>query len=249
MGMDETEKYLFDLNGYYIIENAVPPELVDGCNKALDRFEQMEPTDYPAPLALGDERTEGNLYISNIMEGDEVFLDLMDLPQVLDVVGTVTGGPFRLNHTYAIYRWGGGYTGLHMHGTPVSSKCQYRCHNGQMVSTLTKAVFPMLDGDAEDGCFAVVPGAHKANLPMPYGNHPEDNPGLEPVPAKAGDAIIFTEALTHGSMVNRSGRPRRTLYYCYSVSWMPDWGGQHLHFSDGFAGRLPDSRRDLIAVR
>ena len=91
MGMDETEKYLFDLNGYYIIENAVPPELVDGCNKALDRFEQMEPTDYPAPLALGDERTEGNLYISNIMEGDEVFLDLMDLPQVLDVVGTVTG--------------------------------------------------------------------------------------------------------------------------------------------------------------
>ena len=78
---------------------------------------------------------------------------------------------------------------------------------------------------------------------------PKTTPGLEPVPAKTGDAIIFTEALTHGSMVNRSGRPRRTLYYCYSVSWMPDWGGQHLHFSDGFAGRLPDSRRELIAVR
>ena len=188
--MNDEQKYLFDLNGHYIIESAVPPELVDRCNKALDRFEQMEPTDYSAPLALGDERTDGNLYISNIMEGDDVFLDLMDLPQVLDVVGTVTGGPFRLNHTYAIYRWGGGYTGLHMHGTPVNSKRQYRCHNGQMTSTLTKAVFPMLDGDAEDGCFAVVPGAHKANLPMPYGNHPKDNPGLEPVPAKAGDAIL-----------------------------------------------------------
>ena len=26
-------------------------------------------------------------------------------------------------------------------------------------------------------------------------------------------AIVFTEALTHGSEVNRSGKPRRTLYF------------------------------------
>jgi hypothetical protein len=25
--------------------------------------------------------------------------------------------------------------------------------------------------------------------------------------------------------MNTSGLPRRTLYYCYSTGFMPDWGG------------------------
>ena len=247
--MNDEQKYIFDLQGYIVLKNAVPTEMVAACNQALDRFEAMDSADYPPPLALGDEQTPENLYISNIIEGDDVFLDLMDLPPVLDVIGEVTGAPFRLNHTYTIYRRGGGYTHFHMHGAPIQSKCQYHCRNGQMVSTLTKAVFPMLDAELEDGCFAVIPGTHKANFPRPWGAHPDENPDLVSVPANAGDAIIFTEALTHGSTVNASGRPRRTIYYCYSISWMPDWGNQHLHFSDGFAGRLSESRRELLSVR
>lgn len=100
--MNDTEKYLFDLNGYVVLEDAVPAELVAGCNAALDRFEDMAPVNYPHPLVMGDERTEGNLYISNILEGDEIFARLMDLPPVLDVIETVTGKPYRLNHTCTI---------------------------------------------------------------------------------------------------------------------------------------------------
>lgn len=247
--MTEEQQYLFDLHGYLVLPQVVPPAVVAACNAALDRFEAMAPEAYPPPLVLGDRRTEQNLYISNIVEGDDAFLPLIDLPAVLDVIGEVTGGPYRLNHTYTIYRWGGGFTGLHMHGTPIISKCQYHCRNGQMVSTLTKAVFPMLDCGPEDGCFAVIPGAHKSNFAKPWGNHPDDNPPLVPVPARAGDAIIFTEALTHGSTVNTSGRPRRTLYFCYSIGYMPDWGGQHLRFSDGFAARLDEAQREIIRLK
>ncbi|MDA0748289.1 MAG: phytanoyl-CoA dioxygenase family protein, partial [bacterium] len=203
----------------------------------------------PTPLVLGQDRTPENLYISNILEGDPAFLSLMDLPDVLDVIAGVTGGPYRLNHTYTIYRWEGGVTRLHMHGTPIIPKCQYHCRNGQMVSTLTKVVFPMLDCAAEDGCFAVIPGAHKSNFSRPWGSHPNENPPLISVPAKAGDAIIFTEALTHGSTVNTSNRPRRTLYYCYSIGYMPDWGGQGLHFSMEFVDSLPDDRRELVRLK
>ena len=84
---------------------------------------------------------------------------------------------------------------MHMHATPIISKCQYHCRNGQMVSTLTKAVFPMIDCHVEDGSFAAIPGAHKSNFPRPWGEHPDENPVLTPIPANAGDAIIFTEAL------------------------------------------------------
>jgi hypothetical protein len=247
--MNDEQKYLFDLQGYLVLPQVVSPDFVAACNTALDRYETMDEADYPPPLCLGQERSPENLYISNIIEGDDVFLDLMDIPTVLDAVETVTGGPYRLNHTYTIYRWGGGFTGLHMHGTPIIPKCQYHCRNGQMVSTLTKVVFPMLDCVAEDGCFAVIPGAHKSNFPKPWGNQPAENPVLAPVEAGAGDAIIFTEALTHGSLVNTSGRPRRTLYYCYSTGYMPDWGGQGLVFSDGFAARLSEPRQELLRLK
>ena len=108
--MDAEQKYLFDLHGYLVLRAVVPAALVEACNAALDRYEHMDESDYPSPLCLGQERTADNLYISNIMEGDAAFETLIDLPAVLDVIAEVTGGPYRLNHTYAIYRWQGGYT-------------------------------------------------------------------------------------------------------------------------------------------
>ena len=180
--MTEEQKYLFDLQGFIVLEDVVPKSVIEACNEALDEFEEMSPEDYPPPLCLGTEKTEQELYISNILEGSPVFSPLIDILEVLDVVAEVTGGPWRLNHTYTIYRWGGGYTGLHMHGTPIIPKCQYHCRNGQMVSTLTKAVFPLLDCDVEDGCFAAVPGAHKSNFPRPWGRDPAETPVPRPDP-------------------------------------------------------------------
>lgn len=247
--MTGEQKYLFDLQGFIVLKDVVPQEVIESCNAVLDAYQNMDPNDYPEPLCLGTERTERELYISNILEADSTFNALVDIPEVLDVVEGVTGGPYRLNHTYTIYRWGGGYTGLHMHGTPIIPKCQYHCKNGEMVSTLTKAVFPMLDCDVEDGCFAVIPGAHKSNFPKPWGSHPDENPVLAPIPAKAGDAIIFTEALTHGSVINVSGKPRRTLYYCYSIGYMPDWGGQGLHFSPNIMNQLNEVQQAILQLK
>ena len=220
--MTEEQKYLFDLQGYIVLKDVVPSSVIAGCNQSLDRLEDMHPQDFPPPLCLGTRKTEKELYISNILESDTAFNFLIDIPEVLSIIDGVTYGSYRLNHTYTIYRWADGYSGLHGHNTPISYKCQYHFHDGEMISTLTKAVFPLIDCRIEDGCFAAIPGSHKSNFNRPWGNHPDENPVFIPILADVGDAIIFTEALTHGSMVNTSGRPRRTLYYCYSVGYMPD---------------------------
>jgi len=173
----------------------------------------------------------------------------MDVPEVLDVIKRVTGAGYRLNHSYTIFRWNQGATGLHMGGTPMRANAQYRVHNGQMFSPLTKAVFPLLPCEPDDGCFAAIPGSHKSNFPRPWDDDPDRNLPLRPILAAPGDAIIFTEATTHGSRVNTSGRPRRTLYYCYSIDWMPDWTSQGLTYSNGIGELLNAEQIELIALK
>ncbi len=247
--MNEEQRYLFDTLGYVVLKQVLPPARVKAINAVMDRLEQMPPADYPDGVCLGKERTDNALYLSNIVEADPALYDLVDHPDVLAIIDETALGLYRLNHTYAIYHWGGGYTHMHMGGSPIHPKAPYMCQNGQIFSPLTKAVFPLLNHDREDGCFAAIPGSHKAHFPRPTGDHPDDNPALIPIDAQPGDCIVFTEALTHGSYVNTSGRPRRTIYYCYSVGYMPDWGKLGLSFSQPFLDKLTPAQREVIRLK
>lgn len=247
--MNDEQRYLFDLQGYLVLKGVVPKDVIETCNHQLDQIEQMPTASLPTPVLHGKSRTDNELYISNILEADPVFHKLINIPQVIDIIEATALGLYRLNHTYAIYRWGTGYTYMHMGSIPLHPKATYTCHGGQIFSLTTKAVFPLLNHTADDGCFACIPGSHKANFKRPWGNHPDENPPLIPIPAQPGDAIVFTEAVTHGSYVNKSGRPRRTVYYCYSVGYMPDWTKFGLHFSDKLADALTDDQRDIIRLK
>ena len=244
--MTDEQRYLFDLQGYIVLKNVVSPETVAAVNQVLDRIEQLPEDALPHGVTHGKPRSPEELYLSNMVEADPIFHDFIDHPAVIPIISEITLGLYRLNHAYAIYRWGGGYTYMHMQNTPLHPKATYHCLNGEMFSLTSKAVFPMMNHNAEDGCFAAIPGSHKANFVRPFGNHPDENPGLVPIEAQPGDCIIFTEALTHGSMVNTSAKPRRTLYYCYSVGYMPDWSKFGLQFTDGFLDTLTPRQREIV---
>ena len=66
-----------------------------------------------------------------------------------------------------IYRWGGGYTYMHMQSTPMHPKATYHCHNGEMFSLTSKTVFPISRQSAEDGCFATIPVLIRQILSVP----------------------------------------------------------------------------------
>eukprot|EP01052_Picozoa_sp_SAG31_P048794 SAG31_NODE_10377_length_1146_cov_1.239733_1_plen_245_part_01 len=127
--LTQEQTYLFDLHGFLVLKQVVPPETIRVANRAMDEMELRAPPvgtqataagDLPFPCVLGDERTEDNLYISNIMEGNlSAFAPFMDVPEVLGCVSDVSMGNYRLNHTYSISRWRGGQTMLHGAGTPV----------------------------------------------------------------------------------------------------------------------------------
>jgi len=246
--MNELQRYLFDLQGYLVLKDVLSQSTVQRFEAVMDELESRPEGELPPHVVRSKPRSDVELYLSNIVEAAPEFEQLIDHPAILEVVSEVSLGLFRLNHTYAIYHWKGGATPLHMAGTPIHPKAHYSAGNGQIFSLLTKAVFPIANHAVEDGCFAVVPGSHKASFPRPATADGEE-PGLVPVDAKPGDAVVFTEAMTHGSLRNLSGRCRKTLYFCYSVGYMPDWTKFHLTFSDALTARVTDSQREVLRLK
>ncbi len=71
------------------------------------------------------------------------------------------------------------------------------------------------------GGFRCIPGSHKAHFEMPFEELEDD---AEDIPVSAGDVLIFTEALTHGSRWTGSSSRRVLIYKCCpgSVAWISD---------------------------
>ena len=90
-------------------------------------------------------------------------------------------------------------------GGPISQKYRYVFNAKGIDCMMVRMIYFVHDVSAEEGAFCVVPGTHKSNYPSPYGRvPPEEEPGMIPLPVKAGDAILFTENLRHGGFVNHT---------------------------------------------
>jgi phytanoyl-CoA hydroxylase len=104
------------------------------------------------------------------------------------------------------------------------------------------------DTDVENGCLRVVPGSHKRGPLEAHGpSHTVETP-LEdgtPLPAAAGDVVLFNYLTIHGSGVNSSTRTRRNVLFQYRDPEDPpvlrDGREAHVDWGQGLmvAGRNP----------
>ena len=110
-----------------------------------------------------------------------------------------------------------------------------------------KIGYALTDVDSEDGCFAVLVGSHKSNFTNPLvGRVPDpEYPLVTPVPVRAGDAVIFSEDLSHGAVENRGSKVRRTLFYSYAPAFHSAWTDL-AETAAGFEARASGSRLKLI---
>src|SRR4029077_7453515 len=94
--------------------------------------------------------------------------------------------------------------------------------DGRMVNGLVVVSYALGDVGPGDGGFAAVPGSHKSNLPIPqqFKYFEKSGSWLQQVPQKAGSAILFTEALTHGTWPWTAETERRSLLYKYTPGYM-----------------------------
>lgn len=204
--MTDAEIYEFDINGLIVYRNMIPPEMVAKLNQVLDK-------------RLVDHKA----WTFDFITHDPIFMELMAWPKTMLIMREMIGEWFRLDHAYGIQMTKQtSDVKDNLHGGPRTDQGEhcYQWHQGKMYNGLVVVAYALEDVNPGDGGFIGVPGSHKANHKWfpPVESHLVVNPTL-----KAGDMLIFTEALIHGTRQWRGANRRRSLLYKYSPGYST-WG-------------------------
>ena len=104
--MNDQERYLFDLNGYLVVPDALSREQVARLNGVLD--------EHIAAECPPDMRTHR---FGPVLEWAKEYRDLIDNPGITPYVSELLGDGFRLDHVYLdVIRSGKGPIGTRLHG-------------------------------------------------------------------------------------------------------------------------------------
>jgi hypothetical protein len=217
--MIEEEKFLFDLEGYLVVKQVLTPSEV----AALRTIAEQK-----CPAAI-DRPKWGRTFGAS--SWGPPYQALIDHPKIVPYLIELVGQKFRLDHDYCIFMTRGGRDqDLHGGGTPNNPDHWYAYRDGAIRCGLTVVTFFLSHARAGDGGFCCVPGSHKSNF---IASLPEDVRRYERMPhyvvqppVEAGDAIIFTEALIHGTVPWAADHERLVLLYKYSPghsAWMRNY--------------------------
>ncbi len=268
--MDSNEQYEFDRLGYLVIKAMITPAEVQSLRIAVDRLEEHALANIDKPSrkrspwggdyhrddelgyhANGSNRDGQTLIIEDFLNADPAFDFLVDHPKTMGYIGNIVQGRSRINNSEIRLRFHGNATGSHM-GGPAQHKYRYTFNAKGIDCMMVRMIYFLADVDREHGAFCVVPGTHKTNYAPPYGSDPDTEPGMIPLDVKAGDAILFTEALRHGGYPNHTRTTRKTLHIGYGPHWMMSQNiatmDEPSYFTPSTLERYTEAQRKLVLV-
>lgn len=225
--MNDDEKYFFDLLGFAVLRDVLAADDVARCNEAIDRHAHLLA---PHERQLeGDSKALASEVRQHWMYGllgferpwCEPFRDLLVHPRIDPYLRELLGEDYRLNQGPELVTMEKGCAGHYLHGGGVERpdfSQTYRWHQGRMYCGMTVVEFMLADEGPGDGGVAVVPGGHKSNyaLPQSFSFYEQYQQFVQELHVTAGDAVIFTEACTHGTLPWQADHQRRTLIYKYT---------------------------------
>jgi ectoine hydroxylase-related dioxygenase (phytanoyl-CoA dioxygenase family) len=139
------------------------------------------------------------------------------LPYLVELIGP----RLRVDHDYCIFMQPGA-SGQDIHGGPMryESDHWYHYQDGVIRNGLMVATWVLNDALPGDGGFVCIPGSHKTNfiqsVPTEVLKQTRRPDYVVQPELRAGDVLIFTEALIHGTAEWRGKQERRALLYKYS---------------------------------
>lgn len=262
----DMEEYLFDLNGYLILRNALTPAQVAACNHTYDALDaaNVEGRSWHGNVVVHNSGRQEGLIFQQLYEAGPVWEELLDHPswygKAIHFIGTDDPenfdghhGPAFIDECFGTIRGPGGAQRLHSGGHVGTIRTQFRYHAGKFHCGQINVLMAFNDIGPGDGATMVIPGSHKSNIRHPQTVALEKRgeevsvdgvEGAIECHLKAGDALLFVDAIAHGSARRTNPGQRRIAVYRYG----PSWGHFRLPYrpSPELLERLTPRRRSLV---
>lgn len=237
------EEYLFDLRGYLLIKGLLSADEIAAGNALISSI----PSDLPRGGWHGwvqreDHPEHRGISYQQVYELGGVFERMIDHSRVLNLLDRFVGGhethdryhgPLAIDENFFTIRGAGDAIPIHAGGHEIASRTGYRYHNGRFLCGEVNVLTAFTDIGPGDGATMIIPGSHKSNMIHPAllrrdrahewskdgGGSADDVEGATEVHMKAGDALLFVDALCHGSAKRTNAGERRISVYRYGSGW------------------------------
>lgn len=269
----EVQDYLFDLQGYLVLERAISDEDLEKMNAWIDaHWEYVEEPwaentdDKRMPRWIGNIEThtyniENGVNFQNIIEGGEAFEKLIDHPAWINLarkyIHEVNG--LSIHENFLNVRGPGGFIHIHCGGhVPLSYLTFRQEQTGEWMVGQINVLMALNDIGPGDGAPVLVPGSHKSTEIHPRlkrdgkglvydgvsGKPAGTAFGTKEIYLKAGDVVMFTDKITHGSAERTNDGYRRSIVYRYSPRYVRE-RFDYPH-SEALLARLTPDQRKII---
>lgn len=230
--LTENERLEFEKNGFFVVEDAIPLQMVADLTAVVDRLDAT----YRPERGLGPHDA---LNLLDFVGKDELFLELLDWPKTFPKVWGILGWNIQLYHSHLIVT-----PPRASDDKPVKRRLGWHQDSGRLNIELEgnprprvslKVAFFLSDtSELGRGNFYVCPGSHLQNTLEFPGDGVSDPEGAAAVRAKPGTAVFFDRRLWHSASPNFSNMTRKVLFYGYSYRWLRPRDNMTVsHFMDG----------------
>lgn len=234
------EEYLYDLQGFIILRQALSREEVAACNEVIDRVPAgLERGEWWGNVQREDHSYARGRSYQQIYEAGEPFERLIDHPSYINYLLRFVGGqgtfdyrhgPLFIDENFVTCRGPGDAIPIHSGGHDHSRKQSYTYANGRFQSGQVNVLIALTDTGPGDGETMLIPGSHKSNIVHPAllerdrqewvtGGSVDGVEGALRIYMDAGDAIVFVDACCHGSAEKTTPGERRFSVYRYGSTW------------------------------
>ncbi len=241
--LTEAERATFDRDGYFVVENVLPPALIQELVKAVDRIDAEE----RKANGRGAHETQN---IFDFIGRDDLFLQLLDWPMTFAKVWGILGWNIQLYHSHMIItpplapsqEIAQKRLGWHQDSGRLNREIET---TPQPRISLKVAFFLSDTSELGRANLYVVPGSQLTNK-LDFPSDPTADPaGAVPVRVKAGSAVFFDRRIWHASSPNLADFARKVLFYGYSYRWIrPRDNMSVAHYLD----RSDPIRQQLLGV-
>ena len=202
------DDFLFDLNGYLILQNAVGADLLAALNQAVDQLPPIAMGGWLGNAQRRDYTKDSGLELHNCVELGRPFEELIDSPGWIQYVrrycgeqGSYVAGLF-IDEAILSVRRSGGHHAAHSGGYQGALRGAYRYANGVFRCGQCNIILALTDIGPGDGPTMIVPGSHKSNFPHPnignynLGDRMDKLEGAVELHLAKGDALLFVDTLS-----------------------------------------------------